>query len=129
MNTSAKIDFPVSDIQRFLEPGPIVLVSSAWKGRTNITTMGWHMLMEFQPSLVGCVLSSANHSFRCAGGRAGPHEGHSVNQGPETPLMVPNRPRICAKYSCLACGPTAGAILWHTRFGNTIFMARRSFLR
>ena len=64
MNMAAKIDFPVSDIRRFLEPGPIVLVSSAWKGRTNIMTMGWHMLMEFQPSLVGCVISSANHSFR-----------------------------------------------------------------
>ena len=64
MKTSAKIDFPVSDIRRFLEPGPIVLVSSAWKGRTNIMTMGWHMMMEFQPSLLGCVISSANHSFR-----------------------------------------------------------------
>ena len=47
MKTSAKIDFPVSDIRRFLEPGPIVLVSSAWKGRTTIMTMGWHMLMKF----------------------------------------------------------------------------------
>ena len=88
MNTSAKIDFPVSIIRRFLEPGPIVMVSFAWKGRTNITTMGWHMLMKFQPSLVGCVISSTNHSFRCAGGRAGPHKGHSVNEKPETPPMV-----------------------------------------
>ena len=47
MKTSAKIDFPVSDIGRLLEPGSIVPVSSAWKGRTNIMTMGWHMLMKF----------------------------------------------------------------------------------
>jgi flavin reductase (DIM6/NTAB) family NADH-FMN oxidoreductase RutF len=59
----AKTDFPVSNVRRFLEPGPIVLVSSAHKGKTNIMTMGWHMVMEFQPSLVGCVISSANHSF------------------------------------------------------------------
>ena len=57
-----KTDFPVSNIRRFLEPGPIVLVSSAWKGKTNIMTMGWHMVLEFTPSLVGCLISSGNHS-------------------------------------------------------------------
>lgn len=57
-----KKDFPVSDIRRFLEPGPIVLVSSAWRGETNIMTMGWHMVMEFEPSLVGCYIWSENHS-------------------------------------------------------------------
>jgi len=25
--------------------------------------MGWHTVMEFQPSLVGCMISSGNHSF------------------------------------------------------------------
>ena len=58
-----KKDFPVSNIRRFLEPGPIVLVSSAWKGKTNIMTMGWHMVMEFEPSLIGCYIWSENHSF------------------------------------------------------------------
>jgi flavin reductase (DIM6/NTAB) family NADH-FMN oxidoreductase RutF len=58
-----KHDFPVSDIRRFLEPGPIVLVSSAWKGKTNVMTMGWHMVMEFTPSLVGCLIAGSNHSF------------------------------------------------------------------
>ena len=58
-----KRDFPVSEIRRYLEPGPVVLVSSAWKGRTNIMTMGWHMVLEFTPSLVACCISSANHSF------------------------------------------------------------------
>ena len=62
MKTYSKKDFPVSDIRRFLEPGPIVLVSSAWKGETNIMTMGWHMVMEFEPSLVGCYIWSENHS-------------------------------------------------------------------
>jgi Flavin reductase like domain len=63
MKAFTKRDFPVSQIRRFLEPGPIVLVSSAWKGETNIMTMGWHTVMEFQPSLVGCMISSGNHSF------------------------------------------------------------------
>src|SRR5262245_54002002 len=62
MPTHKKRDFPVSEIRRFREPGPVVLVSSAWKGERNVMTMGWHMVMEFVPSLVGCLISSGNHS-------------------------------------------------------------------
>ena len=63
MKRYTKRDFPVWDVRRFLEPGPIVLVSSAWRGRTNIMTVGWHMPMEFRPSLLGCIISNASHSF------------------------------------------------------------------
>ncbi|MGL4967951.1 MAG: flavin reductase family protein [Inquilinus sp.] len=59
-----KADFPVHEVRRYLEPGPIVLVSSRWRDRTNIMTLGWHMVMEFSPSLVGCMISGGNHSFR-----------------------------------------------------------------
>ena len=60
----AKRDFPVSQVRRYLEPGPIVLVSSKWKGKTNIMTMGWHTVLEFTPALVGCVIAGSNHSFQ-----------------------------------------------------------------
>jgi flavin reductase (DIM6/NTAB) family NADH-FMN oxidoreductase RutF len=63
MATYTKKDFPVSNVRRFIEPGPIVLVSSAYKSDTNIMTMGWHMIMEFQPSLIGCYIWTQNHSF------------------------------------------------------------------
>lgn len=63
MTTYTKTDFPVAKVCRLLEPGPVVLVSSAHQGATNIMTMGWHMAMEFEPALVGCIISSANHSF------------------------------------------------------------------
>ncbi|TKI07774.1 flavin reductase family protein [Martelella alba] len=58
-----KVDLSPHLARRYLEPGPIVLVSSRRKGRNNIMTLGWHTVMEFTPSLVGCVISSANHSF------------------------------------------------------------------
>ncbi|MBQ5962072.1 flavin reductase family protein [Massilia sp. ZL223] len=51
------------EVRRYLEPGPVVLVSSAWRGERDIMVMGWHTVMEFDPSLIGCVISSANHSF------------------------------------------------------------------
>ncbi|HUO91447.1 MAG TPA: flavin reductase, partial [Rhizomicrobium sp.] len=58
-----KEPFPVSNIRRFLEPGPIVLVGSHWKGRDNLMTLGWHVVLEFSPSLVGLMISSGNHTF------------------------------------------------------------------
>jgi flavin reductase (DIM6/NTAB) family NADH-FMN oxidoreductase RutF len=60
---TAKVDLPVSKVRRYLEPGPIVLVTSAFGGARNIMTMGWHTVMEFTPSLVGYVIAAGNHSF------------------------------------------------------------------
>ena len=63
MKRYEKRTFPVADVRRFLEPGPIVLVSSRYKGKTNVMTMGWHMIMEFVPSLIGCYVWTENASF------------------------------------------------------------------
>jgi flavin reductase (DIM6/NTAB) family NADH-FMN oxidoreductase RutF len=63
MKIFLKRNYPLSKIRRYLEPGPVVLVSSSWKGRSNIMTMGWHMMLEFSPALFGCCISDGNHSF------------------------------------------------------------------
>src|SRR5579883_2093352 len=63
MKNYVKKDFPVGNVRRFLEPGPIVLVSSAWKGKNNVMTMGGQMIREFEPSLIGCYMWDENHSF------------------------------------------------------------------
>ena len=54
---------PLSKVYQLLEPGPVVLLTTARKGRPNVMTMSWHMMVEFEPPLVACVVSSANHSF------------------------------------------------------------------
>ena len=56
-------DLPLSKVYQLLEPGPVVLLTTAYKGRANVMTMSWHMMVEFEPPLVACVVSSANHSF------------------------------------------------------------------
>lgn len=63
MRRYRKLDHPVDDVRRFLEPGPIVLLSSAWKGQRNVMTLGWHMVLAFTPSLLGTMISNGNHSF------------------------------------------------------------------
>ena len=59
----ARKSYPLSKVYGLLEPGPVVLVTTARDGRPNIMTMSWHTMMEFEPPLLGCVISDRNHSF------------------------------------------------------------------
>ena len=59
----AKRAYPLAKVYGLLEPGPVVLVTTARNGRANIMTMSWHTMMEFEPPLVGCVISGCNASF------------------------------------------------------------------
>jgi flavin reductase (DIM6/NTAB) family NADH-FMN oxidoreductase RutF len=43
-------------IREQLETGPIVLVTSRHKRRSNIMTMGWHTMPDFKPALFGCYI-------------------------------------------------------------------------
>ena len=54
---------PLSKVFCLIEPRPVVLLTTAEKGRANIMTRSWHMMMEFEPPLIGCVVSPANYSF------------------------------------------------------------------
>jgi flavin reductase (DIM6/NTAB) family NADH-FMN oxidoreductase RutF len=54
---------PLPQVYRLVEPGPVVLLATASKGRANIMAMAWHTMLEFEPPLVGCVVSNRNHSF------------------------------------------------------------------
>jgi len=59
----AKKSLSLPEVYRLLEPGPVVLITTARKGRANIMTQSWHTMMEFEPPLVGCVISGRNYSF------------------------------------------------------------------
>ncbi|HVO15340.1 MAG TPA: flavin reductase family protein [Alphaproteobacteria bacterium] len=54
---------PLAKVYQLIEPGPVALVTTARKGRANVMTMSWHMMVEFEPPLIACVLSEANYSF------------------------------------------------------------------
>ena len=59
----AKRSLPLSKVYRLLEPGPVVMVTTARQGQTNIMTLSWHTMMDFEPPIVGCVISNRNHTF------------------------------------------------------------------
>lgn len=54
---------PLSKVYQLIEPGPVALVTTARRGRANVMTMSWHMMVEFEPPLIACVMSEANCSF------------------------------------------------------------------
>ena len=58
-----KRTLPLSRVYRLLEPGPVVLVTTARNGRRNVMPMSWHTMIEFDPPLVGCVISDRNYTF------------------------------------------------------------------
>jgi flavin reductase (DIM6/NTAB) family NADH-FMN oxidoreductase RutF len=55
--------YPQSKVYRLLESGPVVMVTTEHKGRANVMTMSWHTMMEFEPPLVGVIMSDRNFSF------------------------------------------------------------------
>jgi flavin reductase (DIM6/NTAB) family NADH-FMN oxidoreductase RutF len=54
---------PLPKVYGLLEPGPVVLLSTAGSEQPNEMPISWHMMMEFEPPLVGCIISDTNHSF------------------------------------------------------------------
>lgn len=58
-----KKSYPLSKVYGLLEPGPVVLITTAHRGRANIMTLSWQTMMDFEPPLVGIVLSNRNFSF------------------------------------------------------------------
>lgn len=53
----------LSQVYQLLEPGPVVLLTTKEKNRANVMTLSWHMMVEFEPPLVSCVVSSGDYSF------------------------------------------------------------------
>jgi flavin reductase (DIM6/NTAB) family NADH-FMN oxidoreductase RutF len=58
-----KKPFPLSEVYGLLEAGPVVLLTTTWNGQRNVMTMSWHTMMEFEPPLIGCVISANDYTF------------------------------------------------------------------
>jgi len=52
-----------SKVYQLLEPGPVVLLTTVRNGRPNVMTMSWHMMVDFEPPLVACVVGEGDYSF------------------------------------------------------------------
>jgi len=89
----ARKSFPLSNVYRLLEPGPVVLLTTAGKARPNIMAQSWHTMLEFEPPLVACVVSNRNFSFKV------------LKAAKE---CVVNIPTVELAEKVVACGNTSG---------------------
>jgi len=53
----------LSRVHGLIETGPVVLLTTSRAGRPNAMPMSWHTMLDFEPPLVGCVVSDRNYSF------------------------------------------------------------------
>ena len=56
-------NLPLAKVYQLLEPGPVVLLTTARKGRANVMAMSWHMMVEFEPPLIACIVSNDDYSY------------------------------------------------------------------
>jgi flavin reductase (DIM6/NTAB) family NADH-FMN oxidoreductase RutF len=101
----ARKSYPLAKVYGLLEPGPVIMLTTAGPERPNVMTLSWHTMMEFEPPLVGCVVSDNDYSYGLlqASGEC-----------------VINIPTVEIAEQVVGCGNTSGAELdKFARFGLT----------
>ena len=95
----------LSKVYGLLEPGPVLLLTTSHKGVANVMTMSWHTMLEFEPPLVGCVVSENDFSFA------------ALNSTRQCALNIPT---VELAAQVVGCGNTSGArVDKFARFGLT----------
>jgi flavin reductase (DIM6/NTAB) family NADH-FMN oxidoreductase RutF len=95
----------LSKVYRLLEPGPVVLLTTSHKGVANVMTMSWHTMLEFEPPLVGCVVSQDDFSFK------------ALNATRQCALNIPT---VELSAQVVGCGNASGAqVEKFAKFGLT----------
>jgi len=84
---------PLSQVYRLLEPGPVVMLTTARAGRANVMTQSWHTMIDFEPPIVGCIVSNRGYTF---------------NILKATRECVINIPTVELAREAVGCGNTSG---------------------
>ncbi|HEY0232774.1 MAG TPA: flavin reductase family protein [Dokdonella sp.] len=107
----AKRALPLKKVYALLETGPVVLLATAARGRANVMTMSWHTMLDFEPPLIGCVVSTGDFSFA------------ALRATRECTINIPTRELAKAT---VGCGNTSGRdVDKFAKFGLTPVPAKR----
>jgi flavin reductase (DIM6/NTAB) family NADH-FMN oxidoreductase RutF len=101
---------PLGRAYRLIEPGPVVLVVTAAAGEPpDAMAMSWHTMMEFEPPLVGCVISGSHLTWE------------RLRKSRECVIAVPT---VELARAVVGCGNASGRTTdKFTRFGLTALPA------
>lgn len=104
-----KREIPLDSAYRLINHGPVVLVSTFYRGRPNVCTAAW--VTPVDSAVVAVVISSENYSFRC------------IKETGEFVINIPNRALV---KQVIACGSVSGERCdKFAEFGLTPLPARR----
>ena len=100
-----KRSLALSKVYGLLEPGPVLLLTTRHKGAANVMTLSWQTMLEFEPPLVGCVVSENDFSFA------------ALNSTRQCALNIPT---VELAAQVVGCGNSSGAqVDKFARFGLT----------
>lgn len=95
-----KHDFPVDRTREHLEPGPIVLISSAYKGERNIMTLGWHMMLEYSVVPTRELVDTVVRIGNCHGTEGDKFERFGLTAVPASQVDAPLIGECDASFEC-----------------------------
>jgi len=73
---------PLSTASKVLMGGPVVLVTSSWRGRTNVMPLAWHMPISSDPALIAIAIEQSRYSV------------DMIDHAEEFALNIPKRPLL-----------------------------------
>ena len=73
---------PNTTAARLMLGGPVALVTSMWRGRTNVMPIAWHMPVSIDPPLVAIAVEHSRHTAEMIG-----HSQEFVLNFPTRPLL------------------------------------------
>ena len=104
-----KREIPLDLAYRLINHGPVVLVSTFYRGRPNVCTAAW--VTPVDSAVLAVVISNENYSFRCIKGTG------------EFVINIPNRALV---KQVIACGSESGEHCdKFAKFGLTPLPARK----
>lgn len=55
---------PLDQVHRLIEPGPVILITTRYRGVANVMTNGFNMMVRHAPPLIGCTVGPWDHSYQ-----------------------------------------------------------------
>jgi flavin reductase (DIM6/NTAB) family NADH-FMN oxidoreductase RutF len=89
----ARKSLPLSKVYGLLEPGPVLLLTTAKGEQANVMTMSWQTMLEFEPPTLACVISEQNYTFDIL---------------TDTLECVLNIPTVALAHQVVGCGNCSG---------------------
>jgi flavin reductase (DIM6/NTAB) family NADH-FMN oxidoreductase RutF len=107
----AKKVLPLKKVYTLLGCGPVIMVSTRFKGKPNVMTVAWHTMIDFDPPVVGVVIGEQSQTFEVL---------------KATKECVINIPAASLAKKAVACGSCSGRkIDKFAKFGLTPVAASR----